>query len=182
MLKAVFDKGYQQHGGYQEFPGITLDFHVDLRMQRIHPVTVHIHIIPDHNQFFPELYRWLTGRVGVPYLARPTFRFEQQAVLAGAVGLAAAFPPFSQLFLEETLAGPNRAGAIAWLVAVLSGAYAVGSMVGALAASHLRRWRPPAVAATCFCLAGALTASAALLPIRPSSALPLSKLVTSCNS
>ena len=111
------------------------------------------------------LLRWLTGWVGVPYLGRPTLRYELLSVLAGSMGLAVSFSRYTPMLAKKAL------GAAPWMVAALVSAYALGSIVSALLTSVLRRWSPSAVAAACCHAAAALTALAALLPQTPDSAL-----------
>jgi len=122
------------------------------------------------------LLRWLTGWVGVPYLGRPTLRCELLSVLAGSMGLAMGFSRYTPMLAKKAFE------AAPWMVAALVAAYAIGSLISALLTSVLRRWRPSGVVAACCYGAAGLTASAALLPRTPRSALPFTLLMVTVAS
>ena len=50
-----------------------------------------------------SLPRWLFGYGDVPYMARPTFRYEMISGLLAAVGTGALLPQFAQLFARKSL-------------------------------------------------------------------------------
>lgn len=117
--------------------------------------------------------RWLTGFDGIPYLARPTFRYEQASLIAASLGMAVMVGGFPQFLAKKGL------GATDWMLAALVAGMPTGCTVAALLTETLRRRRQPAVAAGCMFLAAALTAMVAMLPLDTASALAFVVLVTS---
>ncbi len=79
--------------------------------------------------------RWLLGYRGIPYMSRPTFRYEIISTMFLGVGFAILTPEFCQLFAKKTLKAEP------WLVAALMAQLALGFLFGAFLGPYFRRRR-----------------------------------------
>ena len=112
------------------------------------------------------LLRWLLGREGVPYMARPTFRREVISTLLRTVAIALLIPQFTGLFAEKGL------GAARWILPLLQAQAAVGNLLMAFASPWLRGLRRVRVVVWAQTgVAGAMIL-VALLPARQASSVP----------
>ncbi len=117
------------------------------------------------------LPRWLLGFSGVPYMSRHTFRWELLSIFFVGLGSGVLVPEFTQLFARKGLSASNL------IVGLLLSEVLFGNVFGAVLGQLLRRWRR----VRCVVLARAATAAmmllVALLPARPSSAVPYALLL-----
>lgn len=79
--------------------------------------------------------RWLFGYRGIPYMSRPTFRYEIISTMFLGVGAGMLSPAFCQIFANKTLEAEP------WLVAALLAQIALGFLFGTFLGPYLRRRR-----------------------------------------
>ncbi len=95
--------------------------------------------------------RWLAGLEGVPYLARPTVRYDLIAACLSAMGWAFVIPQFTQVLGRKMFVLP------AVLIAALQAETALGNLFGSVLADHLRkRRRSRAFALSRYVIAGSM--------------------------
>ncbi len=107
--------------------------------------------------------RWLLGYRGIPYMSRPTFRYEIISTMFLGVGFAILLPSFCQLFAKKTLQAEP------WLVAALEAQMALGFLFGAFLGSYVRRRRSiPYIVGGRLIIAAVMIVIALLPPTRAS--------------
>ena len=107
--------------------------------------------------------RWLLGYRGIPYMSRPTFRYEIISTVFLGVGSGLFTPEFCKLFAKKTLEADK------WLVAAVLAQLALGFLFGAFLGSYLRRRRRiPYIVGGRLVIAAVMLAIALLPPTRES--------------
>lgn len=110
--------------------------------------------------------RWLLGYRGIPYMSRPTFRYEIISTMFLGMGFAIILPSFCQLFAKKTLEAEP------WLVAAVEGQLALGFLFGAFLGPYLRRRRRIPCIVGGRLIIGAVMLVIALLPATSQSRIP----------
>ena len=109
---------------------------------------------------------WLLGYRGIPYMSRPTFRYEIISTIFLGVGGGILSPSFCQLFAKKTLEAEP------WLIAALPAQLALGFLFGAFLGPYFqRRRRVPYIVGGRLMIAAVMLAIA-LLPPERQSAIP----------
>ncbi len=107
--------------------------------------------------------RWLLGYRGIPYMSRPTFRYEIISTMFLGVGFAIIMPDFCKLFAGKTLEAES------WLVASVEAQIALGFLVGAFLGPYFRRHRSiPCIVGGRVIIAAVMLVIAMLPPTRES--------------
>lgn len=114
--------------------------------------------------------RWLLGYRGIPWMSRPTYRYDFLSGILISLGAGVLIPTLLQLFALNTL------GAKEWIVPVLGAGIAAGNLLGAFTSQIIQRNRRiPYMVAGRLALAGGCLAIAAL-PAQASSIIPFTVL------
>ena len=110
--------------------------------------------------------QWLLGYRGIPFMSRPTFRYEIISTVFVGVGSGLLAPSFTQLFARKTLYA-NK-----WIIAALLLQIAVGILFGAFLGPYLQRHRRIRYVVAARLLIAASMLGIALLPPGSQSASP----------
>jgi len=127
-----------------------------------------------------SVVRWLLGYDGIPYMSRPTIRWELISTFFFAMGMSVVIPQFSLLFVKLTLfSGLSKDQQHAWdyVLPLLMAEFAGGNLLASFLTRHFqRRRRVPLVVWSRLLMAGTML-SIAFLPVSSRSIVPFALLL-----